>query len=50
MEEYNILDDDLANQIGLDYVELCPMKTHLFPFVHSTLSFLKSQGVIEFDV
>lgn len=43
LEEYNIFDDDLANQIGLDYVELCPMKTHLFPFVHSTLSFLKNR-------
>jgi len=43
LEEYNIFDGDFANQIGLDYVELCPMKTHLFPFVHSTLSFLKNR-------
>mgnify|MGYP000106080760 CR=1 FL=1 len=43
LEEYNIHDDKLASQIGLDYIEQCPLKTNLFPFVHSTLSFLKDR-------
>ncbi|MBL6658228.1 MAG: noncanonical pyrimidine nucleotidase, YjjG family [Flavobacteriales bacterium] len=43
LAEYNVFDDDLSTRFGLDYVELCPMKTHLFPFVHSTLTFLKSR-------
>jgi len=43
LEEYHIHDDQLAAQFGSDYIELCPLKTHLFPFVHSTLSFLKNR-------
>ena len=43
LHEFGITDTKLATFFGNDYVEHCPKKTHLFPFVHSTLNYLKDR-------
>ena len=43
LEEFGLKDNELAFNLGNDYVEDCPMKTNLFPFVHSTLNYLKDR-------
>ena len=42
LEQFSVSDLVLASQMGRKYVELCPQKTHLFPFVHSVLASLKN--------
>lgn len=43
LKEFGIIDANLAASFANDYVENCPKKTHLFPFVHSTLNYLKDR-------
>jgi putative hydrolase of the HAD superfamily len=43
LKEYGIYDNDLAASFGQDYIHLCPKKTHLFPYVHLTLDYLKNK-------
>lgn len=43
LNEFGVFDVKLATNLGKDYVECCPKKTHLFPFVHSTLNYLKDR-------
>jgi len=43
LNEYGVSDHDLAAKLGLDYILLCPKKTHLFPYVHFTLDYLKNK-------
>ena len=43
LEEFGLKDNKLAANLGNDYVEYCPKKTNLFPFVHSTLNYLKDR-------
>ncbi len=35
---------ELSKQIASDYIELSPLQTKLFPFVHETLKVLKQRG------
>lgn len=43
LAEFGLNDKKLAADLGHDYVEYCPKKTNLFPFVHSTLNYLKDR-------
>ena len=43
LHEFGVNDNHLATNLGKDYVEYCPKKTNLFPFVHSTLNYLKDK-------
>lgn len=40
---FQINDDHLAETLASDYVHESPLKTHLFPYVHETLSYLGSK-------
>lgn len=41
LDEFGINSPELATNLGEDYVAHCPKKTNLFPYVHSTLNYLK---------
>ena len=41
--DYGIDDFKLSEKIGLDYIEICPKKTKLFPYVLEVLNYLKSK-------
>ena len=41
LEHFGISNKDLSAKLGQKYVELCPKKTHLFPFVHAILTKLQ---------
>ena len=43
LNEFGINSIELANDLGDYYVAHCPKKTNLFPFVHSTLKYLKNK-------
>tara|TARA_B100001057_G_scaffold474925_1_gene541113 strand:+ start:358 stop:1050 length:693 start_codon:yes stop_codon:yes gene_type:complete len=43
LNEFGINSQELANNLGEDYVAYCPKKTNLFPYVHSTLNYLKDR-------
>ena len=39
-EKFDIINPKLSESIGKDYVEICPRKTRLFPYVYETLDYL----------
>ncbi len=39
--DYGIDDVKLSEKIGLDYIEICPKKNKLFPFIFDVLDYLK---------
>ena len=41
--DYGIDDFKLSEQIGLDYIDICPKKNKLFPFVFDILDYLKNK-------
>ena len=41
LAEYNIIDPELAERIGEDYIEVCPRKVTLYPYVFEILEYLK---------
>tara|TARA_B100000925_G_scaffold288611_1_gene269932 strand:+ start:48 stop:740 length:693 start_codon:yes stop_codon:yes gene_type:complete len=41
--DYAIDDFKLSEKIGLDYIEICPKKTKLFPYVLEVLNYLKNK-------
>ena len=41
LKDFNIFSDDLASDLGKEYIKLCPKKSNLFPYVHSVLKLLK---------
>lgn len=43
MEEFGILDGELAALIAEDYITLSPLKVNLFPYTHEILSYLKGK-------
>ena len=43
LDEFGINSPELATNLGEDYVAHCPKKTNLFPYVHSTLTYLKER-------
>lgn len=43
LEEFSVNCDVLASNLGSDYILLCPKKTNLFPYVHSTLNYLQNR-------
>ena len=43
LEEFGVIDNELAKHIGEDYVLISPTKKQLFPFTHETLSYLKEK-------
>ena len=43
LDEFGINNPELAANLGEDYVAHCPKKTNLFPYVHSTLNYLKER-------
>lgn len=43
LELYNIRNIDLSEQIGKDYIEICPRKTKLFPETIEILNYLRSK-------
>ena len=43
LDEFGINSPELAANLGKDYVAHCPKKTNLFPYVHSTLNYLKER-------
>ncbi len=43
LDEFGINSPELAANLGEDYVAHCPKKTNLFPYVHSTLNYLKER-------
>jgi len=43
MEEFGILDGELAALIAEDYITLSPLKVNLFPYTHEILSYLKEK-------
>lgn len=43
LDEFGINSPELAANLGEDYVAHCPNKTNLFPYVHSTLNYLKDR-------
>ena len=43
LNEFGISNSELATNLGRDYVAHCPKKTNLFPYVHSTLNYLKDR-------
>ncbi|MBC8464276.1 MAG: noncanonical pyrimidine nucleotidase, YjjG family [Bacteroidetes bacterium] len=40
LNDFQIDDSALASALGDQYIQICPMKTHLFPFTHETLDYL----------
>lgn len=43
MEEFGIVDGELAALIAEDYIALSPLKVNLFPYTHEILSYLKEK-------
>lgn len=43
LEEFGVKNDDLAKQIGDEYVIISPTKKQLFPYTHEVLSYLKNK-------
>ena len=43
LEEVGVKDEELAANIGKDYIELSPTKKQLFPGSHETLAYLKEK-------
>ncbi len=43
LDEFGVNSPKLASNLGEDYVAHCPKKTNLFPYVHSTLNYLKDR-------
>ena len=41
LKDFNIFSDELASDLGKEYIKLCPKKNNLFPYVHPVLKFLK---------
>jgi putative hydrolase of the HAD superfamily len=41
LEEFNILNGDIAAKISADYITLSPLKVNLFPYTHEILNYLK---------
>ncbi len=40
LEEFGVVDDELAKEIAQDYITISPTKKQLFPFAHETLEYL----------
>lgn len=43
LNDFQIDDSALASALGDQYIQICPMKTHLFPFTHETLDYLHNK-------
>ncbi len=43
LEEFGIVDGELAAQIAEDYIAKSPLKVNLFPYTHEILTYLKSK-------
>jgi len=41
LQDFGIYDDLLANELGNQYIQKCPLKTHVFPFTFEVLEYLK---------
>ena len=41
LQDFGIDDDRLANELGDQYIQKCPLKTHVFPFTFEVLDYLK---------
>ena len=40
LEEFGVIDDELAKKIAYDYITISPTKKQLFPFAYETLEYL----------
>jgi putative hydrolase of the HAD superfamily len=43
LNDFQIDDPVLATILGGQYIQICPLKTHVFPFTHATLDYLSSK-------
>ena len=43
LADYNIIDTELAEQIGEQYISICPKKNQLFPFAIEVLDYLSEK-------
>ena len=43
LQDFGIDDDLLANELGDQYIQRCPLKTHVFPFTYKVLDYLKEK-------
>ena len=41
LQDFGIDDDRLANDLGDQYIQKCPLKNHVFPFTFEVLDYLK---------
>ena len=43
LQDFGIDDDRLASELGDQYIQKCPLKTHVFPFTYEVLDYLKEK-------
>mgnify|MGYP001179008792 CR=1 FL=1 len=43
LQDFDIDDDRLAIELGDQYIQKCPLKTHVFPFTYQVLDYLKEK-------
>ena len=43
LQDFGIDDDCLASELGDQYIQKCPLKTHVFPFTYEVLDYLKDK-------
>lgn len=43
LQDFGIDDDRIAIDLGDQYIQKCPLKTHLFPFTYEVLDYLKEK-------
>ena len=43
LQDFGIYDDPLASELGDQYIQKCPLKTHVFPFTYQVLDYLKEK-------
>jgi putative hydrolase of the HAD superfamily len=43
LSDFEIFDDKLAQKMGDQYIQRCPLKTNLFPHTHETLEYLNDK-------
>ena len=43
LQDFGIDDDRLASELGDQYIQKCPLKTHVFPFTYQVLDYLKEK-------
>ena len=46
LNDFNIKNFELSKQLGEKYVEICPLKTNVFPFVYDVLDYLSPKYLL----